>query len=95
MLGHSSGLILHMPMIKIISANSAQDISYGRGVIPDVIVTRSIESELSHEDTVVGTAIALIHDNDKRIDSILRNRMVIKRVIRSVWDDFKRIVQSF
>ncbi|QUI22383.1 hypothetical protein HZI73_08745 [Vallitalea pronyensis] len=95
MLGHSSGLILHMPMIKIISANSAKDISYGRGVIPDVIVTRSIESELSHEDTVVGTAIALIHDNDKRIDSILRNRMVIKRVIRSVWDDFKRIVQSF
>ncbi|QUH29952.1 S41 family peptidase [Vallitalea guaymasensis] len=60
----NTGLQLRIPLVKTISSNQAKDIPYGRGVIPDISVSTSIEDILSEEDIFLKNVVSYVKDRE-------------------------------
>ncbi len=56
-----SGLILQVPLVKIIPNYVASDVEYGRGVIPDIIIPYSLEEEIGDDDLTLATALEYVN----------------------------------
>ncbi|MFZ5352574.1 MAG: S41 family peptidase [Bacillota bacterium] len=61
-----SGLLLQVPLVKIIPNYISSNVEYGKGVIPDKIISYTLEEEISNNDLTLTAALEYIASTEEQ-----------------------------